>query len=405
MPGPDDERAVETLLRATLTDPRRRLPLEPARVEQLHGRIARRRRERRVAWTAAATVLGLGLTGLAVSRGVPLGRGAAAPGRSTSPAAGAPGTVSSGKVTSGVASAGPSLPGPTISTGPKAFGADSAPAAMTIQSGSLWFLGSGTPATLTRFDLATGRTAGTTTVAGRYPLAMAVDPAAGLVWVVADTGTQSAVITAYAIDTLRPARTVTMAAQVSDLVALDGRVWLAATDGLWWLTAASAPTRVPGPSSAYALAADPLRHRLFAAENGSWGVAAIDPSSGRVLASQPSSLGKVTMAVASDGSLWLAGYGYQAPHLIHLDPVSLHPLPAPPETLIGDQAGVYPGSDVVWVLSRSVSGWLCVDARTGKVLQPVSLPVDSEVVSMAGRAFTADGPDIQRLSLSGSCRG
>jgi outer membrane protein assembly factor BamB len=220
---------------------------------------------------------------------------------------------------------------------------------------------------------------------------------------------------AYDAHTLKPLADFTTPYQISNAAALDGKLYVSTTSGLYYSDEGSAPsapaTKVPGIVAAYGLAADPARHRVIVgAFNGSAGGAQIDAvqtRTGKVSEGAQTTLGKESIAVAG-GEIWVGGYGSEGPgrtnRLLHLDANTLQIMGSSPlSDMLGPGAVVWPGQRVVWVSAGGDASISCVNPRNGSVLAEWSA-ARGPVASVGGSAYALN-PNVVPLVLTNACTG
>jgi hypothetical protein len=268
------------------------------------------------------------------------------------------------------------------------------------------------------------------------PDGTAVDRVAGLVWIwsstqspvaSSDSSPDSTSIQAYQTSTFATDRAVSLPAYTFSAVALDGKLWLATSGGLYVVGTGSEGTKsatkvVDGSVSS--VAADVPRHRVLfgvfadtsatnisaTAGSNSMGfvaVHAIDTATRHVTTvGTPLPVGKESIAVV-DGQVWVAGYG-DGPLLIHLDPTTLRPVGGELTGLtkldLGPGAVVWPGESVVWVRAGGSEALSCIDPKTGAVLEQWD-EIQGPVSSVLGHAYAASDGSLEQLGLVAGCKG
>jgi hypothetical protein len=263
----------------------------------------------------------------------------------------------------------------------------------------------------------------------------AVDRVAGLVWTWSstqpadasgDSAADSTSIHAYQTSTFAMDGAVTLPAYTFSAVALDGKLWLATSGGLYVVGTGSDGTKsatkvVDGSVSS--VAADAPRHRILfgvfvetptasstTTDSNTIGIVAVhavDAANHHVTTvGTPLPVGKESIAVV-DGQVWVAGFGSDS-LLIHLDAKTLRPIGAGASGLgkldLGPGAIVWPGESVVWVRAGGSEALSCFDPKTGAVLEQWDT-VQGPVASVVGRAYAASDGSLEQLSLAGGCKG
>lgn len=388
-------RDLEELLRDTLTDPRRRIDPSPAMYEEVQ-RTARARRHRHFAAASAAVVV----VAVAVTTSVLAAQRPAS--RTTPPLATHPPTPThSVDPLHGTTGTAVQLPGDKFAA---VMGATATPTALYAFRTDIVKL----DPTGTQILATAAGPAGT-------PTGIAIDGNRLWVWS-QDTGS----VRTYDTATLAPLDTLSSGAQIFDAIAVNGALVFTSTEGLMRLTVNGrdglvTPVNADLGTGTYGLALDPGRHRILvgvtppgtAPVNGFVGakVVALDPTTGRVIASSPqTSLGKESIAVVGD-QIWIAGYGdVDKPRIEHLDAETLQPIGS---SEVGSQVGpgavLWPGQKVLWVRNGGDEGLSCVDPKTGSILEHWD-NVQGPVTSIAGHAYGVQG-DLVRLNLNSTCSG
>lgn len=403
---------VEQLLRETLADPRHRLDPEPGMYDTVRERVHQRRR--RVVQVASGFTAVVVIAGVATAVGVNSGHG-----RRDQVAA-------------------PSItPSPTITPPPtgQATGVElgrGSTSAMSVTSSGI-FVGRTDPNQIVEISAAdqsvTKRIATPDAIDGT-----AVDAAAGHVWTWSASqgpasgqldGPNSTSVHSYTTSTLAMDGALTLPVYTFDAVALAGDLWLATSDGLYFVGASTSGTMAAkkvASGSVFSVAADAVRHRvLYGAQVTTTAVAPPD-SLGSIAVHEidaythaaigvgsPLPIGKESIAIVGD-QIWVGGYGSgSTPRLFHLDGSSLEPIPttgfgAGDPLELGPGAIVWPGASVVWVRSGGSEGLACVDPQSGALLEQWPA-VQGPVVSVRGHAYAASDGSLDQLSLAGDCTG
>lgn len=203
-------------------------------------------------------------------------------------------------------------------------------------------------------------------------------------------------------------RAVVAPSPVYGAATLDGRLYLATSDGFEVLTPhVGAPTllaRTAVPIEA--MAADPARGRVLAVDSGvPQHILAITPD-GTVTAVATTRLVEPVLAVAGD-RIWVAGYSASGAMVTRLDPTTLLPmLGSPVAGQAGPGAQLTAGEHVVWVSSgfgEPQRMW-CLNADTGAVagFWP-GLP--GIVSSRDGLLYAVRGGQVVMLPRTRQCPG
>ena len=278
------------------------------------------------------------------------------------------------------------------------------------------------PARLWRLDPATGR------VARGVPLPWVPSPNGYVqlaadgryVWSWGDDGTGNLIVAAYQADTLtavyRRALRLGSIGGVFNGAAMDGSLWLATQTGLYRVVPGTAIRRVAGTEGrVYSVAADPARGRVlagltFAPAIATIRIVAVDPGDPRITTTGGRlALGTESIAVVDD-RIWVGGYGSGAtPWLRRLDPRTLRPIGTSPVTGLGPGAILWPGRSVLWVRAGGDETLSCLDPAHGQVLQRWPA-VHGPVASVPGVAVAVGAPGVgnapvARLALNPACRG
>jgi hypothetical protein len=225
-----------------------------------------------------------------------------------------------------------------------------------------------------------------------------VDTANDRLWLVPEDGVAPADVIEFEAEHLRRVVSVRLDRSVQATAVLDGRLYLATSDGLQEVRSGTARARtVPGiEGSVGYVAADQARGRLLVmnAAFPTQLVAVRRDGTDRLVRSLRFGGGQV---VVVRDAVWVAGYGERGAQLVRLDPDSLDIVQtAPLAARLGAGARfAAAGSRVVWVRSADANGTLwCMNAADGAVLQAFSM-VSGPVVSQNGPA-----PPTQRVPLA-----
>jgi DNA-binding beta-propeller fold protein YncE len=369
---------LESLVRETLVDPRRRLDPDPQHYHLVSQRVHVLRRRRAGRWTVVAAAL---VTAVALSAGTLTAGPHPHPGP-------APTTATPSPATHG-------LTVPVASVTDRVVDAAATPQA-------LYFLAS-SPFQVEKLD-PSARQVTATAQAPEGAFGMAVDPAAGRLWVWSPSSHGS---TARAYDTnrLTVLRDVTIPGhQPFAGTAYGGDLWVSTDGGLYRATTAeTVAQQVPGVNGdAFGLAADPGRGRIVVAGNR---IAAVDPATLHVTEGGPIGLFKSSVAVVG-GRIWVGGYtDGDRPRVVRIDPTTLRVTGTSPVSQeVGPGAVLWPGSSVVWVRNGGDVGLSCIDPTDGRVLQQW-LAVQGPAASIHGAAIAANDGQAIRLVLDGGCAG
>ena len=399
---------VEELLRETLSDPRHRLEPSPELYGIVRRRAAARRRTRWAAVSAGVAVIAVAVAAstLAVHQSGHRTPTAHTPSPSSTPS--------------------PTLPRPSESP----HGAVSAaidvgqgwPSEAVMAAGALYVL-TNNPSQLVVLNAAGTNIKATADLPTTDAAGLTVGD--GRVWVWTES---PGVLYAYDASTLQSLGSFPTGAQVFNVSAVDGELYLATDRGLL-LASGSTPssgrlatTSVAGiAGGTYGLAADPVRHRVLvgvtplgsapanssAPANGFVGVrvVAVDARTGKVVAQSPqTSVGKESIAVVGD-QVWIGGYGdTDKPRIEHLDATTLRVTGTSPVGAgVGPGAILWPGSQVLWVRNGGDEGLSCVDPKSGAILEQW-LAVQGPVTSVPGHAYGVQA-GLQPLGLNASCPG
>lgn len=235
---------------------------------------------------------------------------------------------------------------------------------------------------------------------------LAVDAAADRLWVACTLPTGETKVRQFVASTLAPLGDEPVTdAQVFQIVAFDGELWLGTAKGLFRVGPGDQPAR-PVPAAGgmvFSLALDPARHRLLLA--GESAVTAIDPDSLAVTHGAALALVKETIAVVA-GQVWVGGYtsGEQR-RIYHLDPTTLRVAGTSPiNDLVGPGAIVSAGVYSLWVRSGADQTVSCLDPVSGSVRRQWQREGE-RVVSLPGAALTVSAPNLYQLALGEGCTG
>jgi hypothetical protein len=367
---------LESLVRETLVDPRRRLDPDPQHYSQVTQRVRVLRRRRIGRWASVSAAVAT----VAVIVGVMSAAGPPAPLR----------------------------PLPLVSSAPPvAFGAVAPADVVTGQvvdvaaSPDAIFVLESAPDSIVRIDRTSRQVTGTTPVPANAT-GVAVDPVARQLWVW--SGPPRPALREYDLAGLTPLRDLGLpSGQVFAGTALGGDLWLTTPDGLYRIPAGSGvPQEVPGVGEVYGLAADRTRDRIIVSGDR---VAAVDPTSLTVTRGASLGLGKTSVAVVA-GRVWAGGYGSgPGRRLVQLDPVTLQPAgTSPVNEQVGPGAILWSGASVVWVRDGGDEGLSCIDPGSGAVLQQWR-EVQGPVASVPGVALANHNGTATWLGLDSSCSG
>jgi DNA-binding beta-propeller fold protein YncE len=361
---------LESLVRETLVDPRRRLDPDPQHYSLVTARVRVLRRHRFGRWASAAAAAAT----VAVIVGVVSATGPRPQVRPLPPVSSAPGVVSPA----------------TLVTGQVVDVTASPDAIFVLETA---------PDSVVRIDRVGRQVTGTVAVPGD-PVGIAVDPVAGRLWVWSRSALRE-----YDLAGLAPLRDLNLpSSEVFAGAALDGDLWLTTPTGLYRVPAGSGvPQQVPGVGAGvYGLTADRARGRIIVSGDQ---IVAVDPASLAVTKGASFVLGK-TSVVAVDGRVWVGGYGSgPGRRVIQLDPVTLQPTgTSPVNEQVGPGAVLWPGASVVWVRNGGDEGLSCVDPTSGAVFQQWR-EVQGPVASAAGVALANHNGTATWLGLDPSCAG
>jgi hypothetical protein len=370
---------IETLVRETLTDPRRRLDPDPQHYERVRGRARVLRRQRAGWWTAGAAAVAAAAVVIAISavpsgnRPRPLGR--PAPTRVATPL----GVID------------PLINFPTGVTD-VAVGPTSA------------YLLLSSPPSVVRLALP-GHGVQATGSAPASADGLSLDPTANLLWVWSTAADGRMTVGEYDATSLTLRQTATIpTGQAFSAVAMGGELWLTSPAGLYRVTGTGTVTQVPGLTGVFGLAADRGRNRILAGVDNTQ-LVAVDPSTLQVTRGGPIDVGKDSVAVV-DGQIWVGGYGSgTGDRLRRYDPVTLKPVgTSEVNQQLGPGAVVWPGTGVIWVRDGGDEGLSCLDPVDGRILQQWR-EVQGPVASVTGNAMAAHNGQAVRLPLNQTCRG
>ncbi len=361
---------LESLVRETLADPRRRLDPDPQQYGLVAARVRVLRRRRIGKWASAAVAVAT----VAVIAGVMSAAGPRAQLRPLPQVSSAPGAVS-----------------PATSVLGQVVDVAASPDAIFVLESS--------PDSVVRIDRVSRQVTGTVPVPGG-PVGIAVDPVAGRLWVWSRQALRE-----YDLAALAPLRDLSLpSSEVFAGTALDGDFWLTTPGGLYRIPAGSGvPQQIPGVGTdVYGLAADRTRGRIIVSSDQ---MVAVDPSSLAVTRGASLGLGKTSVAVVG-GRVWAGGYGSgPGRRLIQLDSVTLQPTgTSPVNEQVGPGAILWPGASVVWVRDGGDEGLSCIDPGSGAVLQQWR-EVQGPVTSTGGVALANHNGTATWLGLDPACAG
>jgi hypothetical protein len=393
---------VEELLRETLSDGRRRLEPPPGLFERVHDQARARKHRRTTIASASVAVVVLAIAGSIAGAQQSSSKHRVQPGSvstptptpspSSSPTPTATGTTPVDTGTVGRALGLGLMPGTAIQT------------AMTTDA--VYVLATN-PSRVIAVSPTDGLVKKTVAGPAGNPTGISVGDGLVLAWS-QDTGS----LRAYDPQTLTLLRHVETGLQIFNAIAIDGRIYLTTNDGLMRVSDhpagtavnASPTTPVADIASAYALAADPSRHRILVDNAGH--IDAIDTRTYAVTEGENLNYNKTSIAVVGD-TVWAAGYvSGDSPRLVRLDPVTLQVVAhGDPQFDLGPGAQIWAGQHVLWV-SGGMSSVSCVDPTKGTVLEQWGVSVAGPIGSVGGSAYginTATG--VLPLNLGNGCTG
>jgi DNA-binding beta-propeller fold protein YncE len=385
MSQPDGPRGIEQLVRDTLVDPRRRLDPPPGHYESVGERIGHARRRRNARRLATA----VGVVAVLAAGGVFANRTGTGPG---------PSALSSGSAT-------PSTAEPRYADWRRLPAMGTGEPVDVAASDGWFYVLEQTPGTVLRLDpgdFTVGASAPVPDVTG----SLAVDAAGDRLWVGYTVPTGETRVREFVASTLAPLGDLPVAdAQVFQMVAFNGELWLGTSEGLFRVgpgDQAARPVPVAG-GVVFSLALDPTRHRLLVA--GESEVTAIDPGTLAVTHGVGLALVKETIAVVA-GQVWVGGYtSGEERRIYHLDPTTLQVAGTSP---INDQVGpgaiVSAGVSSLWVRDGADQTVSCLDPVSGSVRRQWQRGGDT-VVSLPGAALTVSAPNLYQLALGDGCAG
>jgi hypothetical protein len=368
---------LESLVRETLVDPRRRLDPDPQHYSHVTQRVRVLRRRRIGRWASVAAAVAT----VAVIVGVMSAAGPRAPLRPLPLVSSAP-AVASGAV----------APADVV-TGQVVDVAASADAIFVLES---------SPDSVLRIDRVSRQVTGTVPIPANAT-GLAVDPGAGRLWVW--SGPPRPGLREYDLARLTPLRDLSApSSEVFAAAALDGDLWVTTPSGLYRIPAGSGvPQQVTAVGTdVYGLAADRTRDRVIVSGDQ---IVAVDAPTLTVTKGASLGLGKTSVAVVA-GRVWVGGYGSgPGRRLAQLDPVTLRPTgTSPVNEQVGPGAVLWSGASVVWVRNGGDEGLSCIDPTNGAVLQQWR-EVQGPVTSAAGVALANHNGTGMWLSLDPPCSG
>jgi hypothetical protein len=389
---------VESLLRATLADPRRRLQPEPGHLRRVadQARVLRRRRWRRAGAVALAVVAVVGGGTLAAGRWP---GGGATPATRPTPA-GAGGPLPPYEQASGL----------EVGTG-RAVAVAALPHGFAVLEPSA--------GAVLRVDARTLRPSATGTVPATAAGLVADRTGNGRLWVWCTAG-GGATVREYDPVTLAPVGPeVPVPARVTAASAAGGDLWVATAAALYRVTGGSAVRQDTRqlPTGIVSLGADPDGRLVgVGAARRDFGsgltaqLFAYDPHRDHLTLGAALPLDKPTVAVVGR-HVWVAGYaGGGVDTLLRLDVDTLSVAGTSPlDRRTGPGAILWPGEFVLWVANGDGSGLSCLNAINGNVIRrwsglggpAASVPGVALVVGTNTGAHSATA----RLELDAQCTG
>lgn len=231
--------------------------------------------------------------------------------------------------------------------------------------------------------------------------------AGDLAWTWMQGGAGTTFVRSFDARTLRVLATAELRGTAFSAAPYGGRLWLGTDHGLVAVAADGQVSPMPGlhVAAVYAVAADPVRHRLLVASSDAHPLlAAYDPDTRQVTTAISIDVGKPSIAVTDD-TVWVAGFGNPGTVLVRgYSAATLTPRPAPPAArLVGPGAIVSAGAHTLWLRDGGSTTLYCIDPRTGAPLQ--SWEGVESVSSAAGRAYVLTSISVNRLALAAGCRG
>jgi len=379
------QQSIEELIRDTLTDPRRRLEPPPGHYQTVGERIGRVRRRRNLRWAggAAVVVALLIVSGLAAARPRPVPMPYLQP---------TPSSQYGGWHTL-----------PQIGPGE---------AVQVVADGAFFYLLEDSPGMLLKLDDNFGAVEAVG-VPDRVQ-SLAVDYGGNGIWVLYTRPDGMTMAREYS-GSFAPVRDVPVSdKQVFDAVALDGQLWLATVVGLYRIGPSDTSARlVPGlgfAGTVYALAVDPVRHRLIYTV---WRAGAVDPSAPmQVNALDPATMAvtvgaalpltKESIAVVA-GHVWVAGFGSGTDrHIYQLDPDRLTVIgTSEVDKQVGPGAVVSGGYHSLWVRDGTDEGLSCVNPATGAIRQQWLVQLFTVASAPGPVAIGVNQPNLVQLALDG----
>lgn len=389
---------VEELLRQTLTDPRHKVDPGVGLYETVQSRARGRRHRRTAIGVAAVAVVAVVAVGSALGVESPRHRvspvNVPTPTRLSTPTPTPPSTPT-GKAPTGEVGAALSL-GAAAGTVVQA----------AVTTDAVYVLATN-PSRVIVVSPTDGRIKKTVAGPAGNPTGLAVGDGRVLAWS-QNTGS----VRAYDEHAMTLLGDFETGFQIFNAVSTDGEIYLATDRGLMRsnnrgtdsATLQPPTTRVADVPSAYALAADPQRHRVLVDNAGH--IDAVDTTTYAV--TEGANLGYVKASIAVVGDdLWVAGYvSGDHPRLVRLDASTLQVVAhGDPEFDLGPGAEIWPGQNVLWV-SGGTSSVSCVDPTSGAVYEQWGLSVAGPVGSVGGIAYginTMSG--VVPLTMRDGCTG
>jgi len=384
------QQSIEDLIRDTLTDPRRRLEPPPGHYQLVGERIGRARRRRTLRWTCAAAVVVtlLVVGGLAAARPRTVPRPYLGPSPAPTPSSQYGGWHT--------------LPG--IGPGEPV---------QVLTDGGFFYLLEDAPGTLLQLDSVNFAAVAAAAVPGKVE-SLAVEHGGNSIWVLYTRPDGTTMAREFS-GSFTPVRDVPVSdKQVFDAVALDGQLWLATVVGLYRIGPSDTAARlVPGlgfAGTVYALAVDPVRHRLIYTV---WRAGAVDPSAPmQVNALDPATMAvtvgaalpltKESIAVVA-GHVWVAGFGSGTDrHIYQLDPDRLTVIgTSEVDKQVGPGAVLSGGYHSLWVRDGTDEGLSCVNPATGAIRQQWLVQLFTVASAPGPVAIGVNQPNLVQLALDG----
>jgi hypothetical protein len=244
------------------------------------------------------------------------------------------------------------------------------------------------------------------------PVALLEDDASRQLWVIAQVAADS-VITSYDPVTLTENSVARIRATFNAAVVMDGKLFIAVSDGIYELRRGSGLVRLLDPQGrtmrSSVLVADPSNHRLiFSTAGSSARLSAIHPGGAGVHDGPLLAHANVSVAVAVS-QLWIVSDPGEPEITRHLDTNDLFDSRASGAAsgLSAHGASVWPGHYVIWVHSAAEGTLSCLDAVTGHVLVQWS-QITGPVASTSGGlalAYAIDKGTVVPLDTLSTCQG